>query len=158
MAPSKTFNLSGMMIANIVLPDESLRATWKIRHYPFVHPLSIDAARSAFEDGHDWLCQLRSYLDDNFRYMEEYLKTYLPKAVFHIPEATYLAWIDVGAYKLGQDNLTHFFAQEGGLLMEGGHMFVENGEYKIRINVACPRSKLEKGLNIVADVIHRHAN
>ena len=153
MAPSKTFNLAGMMIANIIIPNKALRDIWKKRHYPFSHPLSVAAAQAAYKNGREWVGQLKDYLDHNFMYTRDYLQTNLPEAVFQMPEATYLAWIDVSAYKLGRQNLTQLFAQQGGLLLEGGNMFVANADNKIRLNVACPRSKLETGLRIVVDVI-----
>jgi cystathionine beta-lyase len=148
MAPSKTFNLAGMMFSNIVIPNADLRAVWRARHYGMDNPLSIAAAQAAYQHGDAWLAQLKSYLDENLRFVQDYLHRHLPNAVFRIPDATYFAWIDVSAYLPTEENLSLFFAQHAGVLLEGGNnMFVANAEGHIRLNVACPRSILEEGLS-----------
>lgn len=148
MAPSKTFNLAGLMLSNIVIADEGLMKTWKARHYDFENPLSIAAAQAAYTNGGEWLEQLKIYLDDNFAYTQAYLEKHLPKANFRISEATYLAWVGVGAYLKEQRNvfLPRLFAEKAGVLLEGGNMFVSNSEGYIRLNLACPRTMLKTGL------------
>lgn len=153
MAASKTFNIAGMMIATIVMPDAELRAIWKERHYPFVNPISLAAATGAYPGGGSWLEALREYLDGNFALVDEFLKDNLPGACFRIPDATYLAWIDLGAYFSGPTNLTKFFLEEGGVILEGGEMFVENGETRIRLNLACPRSQVLTALERIRDAL-----
>lgn len=153
MAVSKTFNLAGMMIATVLIPDAELRATWKRRHYPFVNPLSLAAAVGAYRDGEAWLVALRQYLDDNFAFMLRYLKEWLPKARFQIPQATYLAWVDLSAYFDESVNLTRFFLESAGLILEGGEMFVENGDQYVRLNLACPRAQVEVALKRLAAAI-----
>lgn len=146
MAPSKTFNLAGMMIANIVIPDPALRQVWKERYSPFQNPLSMTACQAAFSEGFDWLEELKTYLDGNFNFLKSFLDENLPDARFEIPDATYLAWVDLAAYPITANNLTKFFAQKAGVLLEGGEMFIANGGRYVRLNLACPRKKLEKGL------------
>ncbi|MDR3230296.1 MAG: PatB family C-S lyase [Synergistaceae bacterium] len=148
MAPSKTFNLAGFMLSNIIISDEGLRATWKARHYDFENPLSIAAAQAAYTHGDEWLEQLKIYLDGNFARTRSYLKEHLPEARFRTAEATYLAWVDVGAYLKDRRNvfLPRLFAEKAGVLLEGGNMFVSNSEGCIRLNLACPRAMLETGL------------
>jgi cystathionine beta-lyase len=146
MAPSKTFNLAGFMISNIIIPDAQLREIWLSRHYNFDHPLSVAGAQAAYEKGGDWLKELLAYLDANFEYTKEYLMENLPKAVFEIAEATYLAWVNVGAYFDAYEDLPLFFANNAGVLLEGGNMFVQNSGGFIRLNLACPRSVLAEGL------------
>lgn len=156
MAVSKTFNLAGMMIATVIIPDPELRAAWQRKHYPFVNPLSLAAATGAYRDGHSWLEALRQYLDDNFAFMKRYLSQELPKARFQIPQATYLAWVDLGAYFDGSINLTRFFLEKAGLVLEGGEMFIENGAQYVRLNLACPRKQVEEALrNLVLAVTAR---
>jgi len=136
-----------MMIATVVIPDPELRAAWKRRHYPFVNPLSLAAAVGAYRDGEAWLEALRLYLDDNFALMQRYLTQRLPRARFQIPQATYLAWVDLSAYFGASVNLTRFFLEKAGLILEGGEMFVENGAQCVRLNLACPRAQIEAALN-----------
>ncbi len=153
MAPSKTFNMAGFMIANIIIPNDKVRKLWKSKQIPINNPLSIVAAQAAYADGHDWLVALKAYLDENFIFLKHYLNTHLPEAVFKIPDATYLAWINVAAYLPDEENLTLFFANKAGVLLEGDNMFVSNGKGHIRLNLACPRSRLEEGLHRIKDAI-----
>ena len=153
MAPSKTFNLAGLMFSNIIIPDEGLRRVWKHRHYGFDNPLSIVAAQAAYEKGEPWLEELQVYLDENFTFTKEYLAEHLPKARFEISEATYLAWVDVSVYFDQAEDLPLFFANKAGVLLEGGNMFVQNSDRFIRLNLACPRSLLAEGLKRICQVV-----
>ncbi|MCD7892151.1 MAG: PatB family C-S lyase [Erysipelotrichaceae bacterium] len=157
MAPSKTFNLAGMMISNIMIRDEELRNIWLDRHYNFDNPLSIAATQGAYEKGEPWLKELCAYLDKNFEFTKTYLKENLPQAKMEISEATYLAWVDLNAYFDKDENLPMFFAYKAGVLLEGGNMFVQHSDGFIRLNLACPKSTLEEGLKRICDAInHKH--
>lgn len=153
MAPSKTFNMAGFMIANIIISNNELRAIWKRTQGPLDNPLSIVASQAAYTHGAAWLTQLKIYLDANFEFLKTYLEEHLPKAIFEIPESTYLAWVNVGAYLPNEENLTLFFANNAGVLLEGDNMFVANGKDHIRLNLACPRTRLEQGLNQIVKAI-----
>ncbi|MBN8500256.1 MAG: PatB family C-S lyase [Sphingomonadales bacterium] len=157
MAPSKTFNLAGLMTAMIIIPDGSLRSAWREAHYPFVNPLGLAAAIGAFDGGASWLEQLRDYLDDNFAALQDLLKTKLPLARFRIPEATYLAWIDVSAYFPTEVNLTSYFLETCGVVLEGGEMFIDNGSGAIRLNLACPQNQLIAAAGKIIEAIHLSA-
>jgi cystathionine beta-lyase len=134
------------MFSNIVIPNQAIREKWLIRHYPFDNPLSITATQAAYTEGAEWLTALKAYLDANFDFVDSFIKTELPKASFRIPEATYLAWIDISAYLPDEENLPLFFAKNAGVLLEGGDMFVSNSRGHIRLNLACPRAILAEGL------------
>lgn len=154
MAPSKTFNLAGMMISNIIIRDEELRKIWLSRHYNFDNPLSIAAAQSAYEKGEPWLEELQLYLDENFRFVGEYLAEHLPRAKYRISEATYLAWVDLRGYFEPDEHLPKFFAYKAGVLLEGGNMFVQNSEGFIRLNLACPKATLAEGLRRICEAVN----
>lgn len=153
MAPSKTFNLAGFMIANIIINNHELRTIWKKKQLPVDNPLSIVAAQAAYTDGAAWLAQLKVYLDANFEFLRIYIKKYLPKAVFKIPDSTYLAWVNIDAYLPNEENLTLFFANKASVLLEGHTMFVANGKGHIRLNLACPRMRLKEGLDKITAAI-----
>ena len=153
MAPSKTFNMAGLMISNILIRSETLRQTWLSRHYNFDNPLSIAAAQAAYEKGEPWLCELQTYLDENFAFTKAYLSVHLPRAKFRISEATYLAWVDLSAYFTGEEHLPLFFANQAGVLLEGGNMFVQNSDCFVRLNLACPRSMLKEGLQRICQAV-----
>ena len=157
MAPSKTFNLAGMMFASLIIPNDKLRKQWQEDHLPVVNPLSLVAAHAAYSKAGKWLQALRDYLDKNFLFLHDYLKKYLPKAVYTIPESTYLAWIDLSSYLGKEQNITLFFVEKAGVLLEGGNMFVANAQGHIRLNVACPKSILEDALNKITIAIQKEA-
>lgn len=154
MAPSKTFNLAGLMISNIIIRDEGLKEIWLGRHYNFDNPLSIAATQAAYEKGEIWLEELRAYLDENFRFTGRYLTEHLPKAKYRISEATYLAWVDLNAYFDSEEQLPLFFAYKAGVLLEGSNMFVQNSDGFIRLNLACPKSVLEEGLKRICEAVN----
>lgn len=158
MAPSKTFNIAGTMLSNIVIPNDSLRALWKERHYDSENPLSVAAVQAAYAHGAEWLDELKIYLDGNFEYARKYLAEHLPKAIFNIPQATYLGWVNLSAYLPPETDLPLFFANKAGVLLEGGNMFVRNSDGYIRLNLACPRAMLKTGLERIAKAVLEHGN
>ena len=158
MAPSKTFNLAGMMLSNVIIRNQDLRKKWLERHYNFDNPLSIAAAQAAYEKGETWLEELRDYLDKNFEYTGQYLSQELPNAKYRVSEATYLAWVDLSSYFCPEEHLPTFFAYEAGVLLEGGNMFVQNSDCFIRLNLACPRSVLAKGLERICTAVNTKHN
>ncbi|MEA5083631.1 MAG: PatB family C-S lyase [Lachnospiraceae bacterium] len=154
MATSKTFNLAGLMISNIIIRDDKLKEIWFSRHYNFDNPLSIAAAQAAYEKGENWLNELQIYLDKNFEFTKKYLESHLPKAKFHISEATYLAWVDLSEYFEPDEKLPLFFAYKAGVLLEGGNMFVQNSNGFIRLNLACPKATVEEGLGRICEAVN----
>ncbi|MDB4292388.1 PatB family C-S lyase [Maribacter sp.] len=153
MAPSKTFNLAGNMFANLIIPNDELRNTYNKSYLPIENPMSIVAAQAAYSDGHAWLGELTDYLDSNFEYLKIQLDTHLPHTKFVVSESTYLAWVNVSHYFTENENLTLFFARNAGVLLEGGDMFVANATGHIRLNLACPRARIEEGIRRVITAI-----
>lgn len=155
ISASKTFNLAGMQLANTFIPNEKLRQQWQADHLPVENPLSLAAYEAAYTDGGAWLHELTDYVDANFRFVDQYLREHLPLVNFGVSESTYLAWVDVGPYvnNHGIEDLTLFFAQRGGILLEGANMFVDNGAANIRLNLACPRSRVEVGMARIVKAI-----
>ncbi|NNC80449.1 MAG: putative C-S lyase [Acidimicrobiales bacterium] len=158
MSASKTFNLAGLGTAIVIIPNDEIRDVWVNRNSPIVNPISIAGAAGCFRNGHEWRDQLRTYLDANFAYAKEVLTEQLPDAVFPIPDATYLAWIDLRHYFEPGTNLTRFFAEHAGVVLEGGDMFISDGDGHIRVNFACPRATLAKGLDRIVAAVHEHTS
>ena len=154
MAISKTFNTAGLMFSNVIIRDEKLRDKWNENRINFENPLSIAGAMGAYESGEEWLEELTDYLDNNFKITEEFLKENLPKSKFRISEATYLAWVDLSEYFNPDENLSDFFANKAGVLLEGGNMFVQNGDSFIRLNLAMPKSIIMEGLDRISEAIN----
>lgn len=159
MSASKTFNLAGLMFSNIIIRDPKLRETFTQRdkNVGFVNPVSLAAHTAAYQKGREWLEELKLYLDENFASLDSFLKKYFPEAVYNIPEATYLAWIDMRNCLPGVENLPDFFANKAGVLLEGGDgLFVGNANGYIRLNLAMPRAMLECGLNRMKDAMEQY--
>ena len=159
MSASKTFNMAGLMFSNIIIRDKKLRNNFNSRdkNIGMLNPLSIAAHQAAYDYCGEWLDQLKAYLDDNFRYVDTFLKEKLPEAVFKVPEATYLAWVDMGKCLPGVENLADFFANKAGVLLEGGDdLFVGNAKGYIRLNLAMPKSIIVKGLNRMYEAIRNN--
>lgn len=146
MAPSKTFNMAGLMISNVLIRSRALRHTWRTVHSGTDNPLSLAAAQAAYEQGGPWLEDLLVYLDENFRFVRDYLAQHLPLARFRIPQATYLAWVDLSRYFRPGEDLARFLAYQAGVLVDDGSMFVRNAEGFVRLNLAAPRSVVAEGL------------
>ena len=155
MAPSKTFNLAGLMMSNIIIPDPEMRSAWVQDHNDGLNPLSLSGAEAAYADGSAWLEQLTRYLDANFEYVKNLLDQELPRAKFVIPEATYLAWIDLSDYFDETQNLTQFFIEEAGVIVEGGEMFVSDNPGFIRVNLAHPKQTVSEGLSRICQAVQQ---
>lgn len=153
ITPSKTFNLGGMLLANILIRSNWLQEEWNKKHYFADNPLSIAAAEAAYEYGDQYLLELRQYLDDNFTFAADFIQKHIPQAKLRIPEATYLAWIDLRSYAEPTEGWTNFFAYKAGVLIEDGKIFVDNGDGYIRMNIACPRSVLQEALKRMSTIL-----
>ena len=159
MAPSKTFNLAGLAFSNIIIRDPVLRERFKERDKLFgmVNPMSLTAAKAAYDKGGAWPVELKQYLDANFAFVKDFFDKNLPDAVMYIPEATYLAWVDLSKCLPDVEDLPDFFANKAGVLLEGGNgLFVGNAAGYIRLNLAMPRSILKTGLERMRDTINAH--
>ena len=154
MSVSKTFNLAGLGLATIIIPNDELRTTWKERTPPLVNPLSLAGAVGVLENGEPWRQALLAYLDGNFALVADAVAAEFPDSRFVIPDATYLAWIDLSAGIDPGVNLTRFFAETAGVLIEGDDMFVADGAGHIRVNLACPRTVLSEGLSRLGAAAH----
>ena len=159
MAPSKTFNLAGLAFSNIIIRNPVLRERFKERDKLFgmVNPMSLTAAKAAYDKGGAWHEELKQYLDANFAFVKDFFDKNLPDAVMYIPEATYLAWVDLSKCLPDVEDLPDFFANKAGVLLEGGNsLFVGNAAGYIRLNLAMPRSILKTGLERMRDTINAH--
>ena len=158
MAPTKTFNLAGLAFSNIIIRDKALRDRFRGRDkmIGMVNPMSLTAAEAAYTQGSAWHEALKAYLDGNFAFVKAFLTRELPEAVMYIPEATYLAWVDMNQCLPQGTDLPDFFANKAGVLLEGGNsLFVGNAEGYIRLNLAMPRSIIETGLTRMAQAVRR---
>lgn len=159
MSASKSFNMAGLMFSNIIIRNEAVRKQFTAhdKNVGFVNPLSVAAHQAAYEAGGEWLEQLKDYLDGNFQFVKEFLVKNLPEISFEVPEATYLAWVNVNPYLADVEDIPMFFANEAGVLLEGGDaLFVGNAKGYIRLNLAMPRSIIAEGMKRICRAIKEH--
>ena len=157
---SKAFNMAGMMFAEIIIRDEELRKLYigATNAYAMnLNPLSIAAHTAAYAKGYDWLNQLKTYLDGNFKLVKETFAKELPDITFQIPQATYLAWVNMNPYLGDVENIPDFMDNKAGVLLEGGDaLFVDNAKGYIRLNLAMPRAIVDKGLQRIVKAVKAH--
>ena len=149
-SPSKTFNLAGLQISNIFIPDKLNRRKFRVEinasGYSQLNSLGLVACQAAYENGEEWLLELKEYLKANLNFVKEYLKEYLPKIHLIEPEATYLIWLDMR--ELGEaDIVNEKIVNEAKLWLDRGEMFGDSGAGFQRINIACPRATLKEALD-----------
>ena len=148
-APSKTFNLAGMKTSNIVIHNKELQAAWKELiggklSMNGAGTLGLTAMIAAYNEGEEWLEQLKEYLDGNFAYIDAFLKEHLPKAHMVPSEGTYLAWIDFNGYVDGDaEQLEEIMQKKARVALDEGYIFGDAGRGFERINIATPRSVVE---------------
>ena len=148
-APSKTFNLAGMKTSNIVIHNKELQAAWKDLiggklSMNGAGTLGLTAMIAAYNEGEEWLEQLKEYLDGNFAYIDAFLKEHLPKAHMVPSEGTYLTWIDFNGYVDGDaEKLEEIMQKKARVALDEGYIFGDAGRGFERINIATPRSVVE---------------
>ena len=150
-APSKTFNLAGLQISNIFIPNENLRKAFQTEidktGYDEPNALGIVACEAAYRAGEDWLDQLRAYLLKNLNFLRDFLQEKLPQIHLVEPEGTYLVWLDCSELGITGKELDQFIVEKAGLWLDGGSMFGPSGAAFQRVNIACPQATLELALD-----------
>ncbi len=155
---SKSFNLAGLQISNIIIKSEEIRNKWTSEKSGKsgligVNPFGIVATRAAYAGGASWLDQVNRYIDDNLEYVSQFLSEHLEKARYIIPEGTYFAWIDFRSYGFTAVQLKEMIRRKAGVVLDEGYIFGEEGAEFERINAACPRSILHECLIRIKNVI-----
>lgn len=150
-SPSKAFNLAGLQIANIFAADESVRVkidkAINLNEVCDVNPFGVEALVAAYNDGEEWLEELKCYLSDNYLYMRTFFNKYLPQFPVVKLEGTYLVWVDCSVLNRSSKEIAEILLKAEKLRINEGSMYGEAGEGFIRINIACPRQILIDGLN-----------
>ena len=149
-APTKTFNLAGLQVSNILIPDPGIRRKIlrEIRGagYSQLNVMGLAACRAAYEGGAQWLAQLGEYLCGNLGYLRGFLREKLPQVRLVEPEGTYLVWLDFRALGLSDRELDDLIVNRAKLWLDAGPVFGAGGEGFQRINIACPRATLRQAL------------
>ena len=156
-APSKTFNLAGLKLSNIIIPNEAIRSQLvaAIERLGIIgtNTFGVVATEAAYNFGEPWLTAVMEYIEGNYNFMQGYLAEHLPMLRLMPAEGTYLVWLDCRALELTPEARKKLIFEEANLYLDEGEMFGPEGEGFERINLACPRSLLAEALERLAAVI-----
>lgn len=153
-APSKTFNLAGMQVSNIITPNEQLRKRFKAAvdatGFDNINTLGMVAARASYEHGGPWLDQLKAYLDENLAFMNRFVARKIPGITVVQPQGTYLTWLDCSGLGISHDELVELAEKKAKLWLDHGAMFGAEGTGFLRFNNATQRATLTRALEQLA--------
>jgi len=150
IAPTKTFNIAGLQASAIITPNKNLKV--KVDNFQSaqgfftLNTMGIIGMEAAYSKGEPWFNNLLSYLKNNLQQLEAFLEEKLPKIKLIKPDATYLAWLDLRALELSDEEIKKLLVEKGKLGLEPGPKYGKGGEGFVRINLGCPRETLEEGL------------
>ena len=154
MAPTKAFNLAGLQTAAVAVPNPNLRhKVWRGLNTDEVaepNSFAVEAAVAAFTKGEAWLDELREYIQENKNFAEDFLKKEVPQMKQVPSQATYLLWLDCREMLGCAAEFTQYLREHTGLYLSEGQQYGESGCSFIRMNIACPRSRLEDGMKRLA--------
>lgn len=153
---SKTFNLAGMQISNIIIPDSKVKEAFNQvkakRSIGNCNILSYEACSIAYEKCEAWLDELLLHIQNNEKLVLDFLKNELPCIQAAPLEGTYLLWLDLRALKLTCEDLEKLMLKHD-LYLDEGYIFGKGGEGFERLNLACPTDTLLKGLNRLKEAV-----
>ncbi|HHH1742703.1 TPA: MalY/PatB family protein [Yersinia enterocolitica] len=147
-SPSKSFNLSGIRQANLIINNFQLREKIKISlEKDFASDISIFAISSlisAYDDSEWWLENVKFYIYRNYRLLCKYMRLYLPKCRVVELQGSYLAWIDISSTGLSGEQIFKLLKTEARIVVNSGSIYGESGKYFIRVNLACRSNMLRE--------------
>ena len=156
-SPSKSFNIAGLQIANIICHDPAMRRRINrqvnINEVCDVNPFGVEALMAAYNDSRDWLVALNDYLWENYQALCRFCEEQLPQWKVLKLEGTYLPWVDITATGMTSDALADLLLREAKVMVNSGTMYgAQTGEGYIRLNIACPRVRMLEGLERIKKV------
>ena len=157
-SPSKSFNIAGLMMANIICQDAATRRRLdraiNINEVCDVNPFAPEAVKAAYNGSGDWIDVLNLYLWDNYTALCDFVAQYIPQWQVTPLEGTYLVWVDVSACCDSVAAYCNKILEEAKVWLNPGTMYgPQSGEGFLRINIACPRSLLMEALERIKNVI-----
>lgn len=160
MAPSKTFNIAGLISSFSVIPNEKLRTTFATylekSELTAGHIFAYTATQAAYNHGLEWLTEVKEYIWQNVMFVEEYLKNNIPVLKIFKPQASFLIWLDCRELGLSSSELNKLFVDKAGLALNNGITFGTNGNGFMRFNVGTSRVLIEEALNKLKKAIDNY--
>ncbi|MBR5019025.1 MAG: pyridoxal phosphate-dependent aminotransferase [Bacteroidales bacterium] len=149
-APSKTFNMAGIVSSFCVVPNPEIREKFfgylEANELNAPMFLSTVATEAAFTQCDAWRREMLSYVEANVDFVCDYLQERIPGIVAVRPQASFLIWLDCRGLGLGHDALIDLFVNRARLALNDGEAFGPGGEGHMRLNVGAPRSRLSEAM------------
>lgn len=156
-SPSKTFNMAGLQVANIIIPNKDVREKFRyenmITGYSQCNAVGLEATKSVYTKGDKWVDELIEYLEGNLSFVRDFLKEKLPKVKLVEPEGTYLIWLDFSKITDSHKELEDLIVDKAHLWLDPGIIFGRETSLFERINIACPRSILKQAMEQLYEAI-----
>jgi cystathionine beta-lyase len=160
MAPSKTFNLAGLYLSDVIIPNQGLRDrfTNQMERTAQVHlnVFAPVAAEAAYREGHEWLGELLTYLTENVAFLKSELAKITSKIRVVQSEGTFVVWLDCRELDIPAEELNKFFVEKAGIALNDGAMFGSAGVGFQRMNIGCPRSVIKDAVERIAKALQDH--
>ncbi len=149
MSPSKTFNLPGLEISTIIIPNKKLRddfTSTRAGILPNPNLFGYVALEAGYRYGDEWLEQVLDYLQENLNFVKVFIEERIPRIKVTEHQGTYLLWLDLRELGLDNESLRTFMREKAKVGLNDGYTFGESGSGFQRMNIACPRSILREAL------------
>jgi cystathionine beta-lyase len=158
MAPSKTFNIAGMINSVIVASNPEILERYNKElltlHLDLGNIMGHVALKAAYLHGEEWLNALKSYLESNIRVALDYFKQELPEVHVNCPEGSFLLWLDFNGMGYSHEECGERLLKLGKIALNDGLTFGQEGYGFRRMNIGCPQSVLLDGLERIKKSFH----
>ncbi|MDQ0200205.1 MalY/PatB family protein [Neobacillus ginsengisoli] len=146
-AINKTFNVAGLHCTNVIISNPELRNKFiSVMGTHLPSPFTVSALIAVYNEGEEWLEQLKEYIDGTMEWVVEFLAERMPKVKVRIPEGTYIMWLDFSGYGLSPEDVHDRIYNKANVLLEDGKMFGEEGLAYQRICIPSPRPMIKEAL------------
>ena len=160
-APSKTFNIAGIVSSWAIVPNDEIREkfySWlEANEMNAPHLFSPIATIAALREGEEWRREMLHYVEKNIDFVIDYCKEYIPAIRPLRPQASFLVWLDCRELGLNHDQLQDLFVDKAHLALNDGEMFGPGGEGYMRLNVAEPQSVLKQALEQLREAVQKYS-
>ncbi len=162
MAPSKTFNMAGLVSSSYIIPNSEIRKKFSDfmdnSELANGNIFAYVAAQAAYEKGTEWLSEMISYIQGNVDYIVEFLEKNVPQIKPMIPQASFLIWLDCTGLEMSSHQLQDFMVKEARLGLNKGTTFGPGGEQHLRLNIGCSREVLKQAMEQLKSAINSRLN
>lgn len=157
MAPSKTFNIAGLVTSVAIIPNDELREVYcKAIEAMEIDSTSIFGALGlevAYNHGEEWLEQILLYIEDNVDFALGYIRENIPQIKADKPDGTFLLWLDFNEIDKTADEIEEALLKIGKVALNDGRPYGQGADKFFRFNLGCPRSTLEEGLRRIEKTV-----